>query len=659
VDGSVVLSPDGTFVTFTPDTDFEGIATFDYTVEDSSGLTDTATVDVSVANEIVLFRVNAAGAEIVVADGPNWAADSSAAPSAFLADTGSNDNAAFNVLPGATVAAGTPAAIFQTERWDNAGGTEMQWEFDVDPGIYEVRLFMGNGFGGTSTPGSRVFDVAIEGTVPQNLDDLDLSATFGHLVGGMVTNTVQVVDGTLDIDFLHGVENPLINGIEILQVGTLDADPVVSIVNGDQIVDEGSGQVQISLLTNFTVPADEVVEVSFEIVPGTASGAAPQDFSFTSPTAIFDPVTGIYTDTLIIGGSSSDATINIDIVQDDLEEADELFTVNLTGVSPNAILGTSSATVTISDDDTDTEPGSVVVAINAGGPALTQDGIDFAADTSFVNGTAFADGSPADVSGGNGVQAAFDGTVFETERFGGAAMSYEIPVAPGSYSVELYFAEIFQSTAGARVFDVSVEGQVVLDDFDILAANGGDINQPIVFTVPDTVSPDSFGAANAIDIDFGPSLDNAKISAIVVRNAEAVGGEAQFSITADSNDVQISNFGSNSFQITNTGSKDIAKVEIDVTNALFEDAVFDPFGVAGDSTAKLLTINTAGGTGVIAPDHGTVGNPGTTYIGTGGIEGFEGVQLLFDGDVSGGFNPGETIGFSVDMDPNSIAGSTK
>ncbi|WP_339617460.1 cadherin-like domain-containing protein [uncultured Gilvimarinus sp.] len=45
--GSVVLNGDGS-VTFTPDTDFTGEATFDYTVNDGNGGTDTATVRVNV-----------------------------------------------------------------------------------------------------------------------------------------------------------------------------------------------------------------------------------------------------------------------------------------------------------------------------------------------------------------------------------------------------------------------------------------------------------------------------------------------------------------------------------------------------------------------------------------------------------------------------------
>ncbi|MGB5634434.1 MAG: hypothetical protein WBM86_16855 [Waterburya sp.] len=129
-------------------------------------------------------------------------------------------------------------------------------------------------------------------------------------------------------------------------------------------------------------------------------------------------------------------------------------------------------------------------------------------------------------------------------------------------------------------------------------------------------------------------------------------GKASLEITANNNDVQISNFGDNSFQITNLGDKKIAQIDIDVTNALYPDSVFDPFGQAGDTTSKALNIDNNGSTGVI--DRGKA-----AYIGVGGRSGYKGLQLKFNNNVDGGFEPGETIGFSVDMDPNSVAGSEK
>ncbi|MEM8973609.1 MAG: Ig-like domain-containing protein [Pseudomonadota bacterium] len=104
--------------------------------------------------------------------------------------------------------------------------------------------------------------------------------------------------------------------------------------------------------------------------------------------------------------------------------------------------------------------------------------------------------------------------------------------------------------------------------------------------------------------------------------------------------------------MTNTGTKDIESFNIDVTDAIYPDAVFDPFGLAGDTTAKQMTITGGSGTGVQEPTGGY-------YIGAGGILGYEGVQLDFDSSVDSGFNPGESVAFAVDMDPNSIAGALK
>ena len=444
----------------------------------------TATGDTS---QTILYRVNAGGEQVASLDGDiPWSGDTAGNNSPFLANPGSNSTASFpSVEPGNTVSNIIPGAIFDTERWDEPNGSEMQWAFDVPTeGLYEVRLYMGNGFSGTSNPGERIFDIAIEGEIPNNLDNIDLSSLFGHEVGGVITNTVTVTDGTLDLEFIHGVENPLINGIEIVQLGGGDnpSVPTVSIVGSPYVVNENQGQVQVSLLTDITVPSNETVNVTFEIVPNSATALS--DYEYLSTTATFDQDTGVYTDTVAIAGNSSDVTFSVDILPDNLVESDEAFTVNITEVSSNAQIGNGTGTVTIEDSGT-------------------------------------------------------------TE----------------------------------------------------------------------------FGAAT-------------------------------LSITADSDNVQISNFGNNSFQIANSGNKNIANITIDVTNALYPDSVFDPFGQAGDTVAKGLTINTNGSTGVVI-------DPDNYYIGAGGSAGFEAIQLNFNENVNGGFEPGETIGFSVDMDPNSIAGAQK
>ncbi|MEM8792664.1 MAG: malectin domain-containing carbohydrate-binding protein [Pseudomonadota bacterium] len=546
VNGSAVLDDNGTpddsgddFITFTPDLDFEGTASFDYTISDGTG-EDTGSVSINVSDITVLYRVNAGGAEIAaLPDDPfgstlAWAANTGNGAQSgpgFSVNTGnvSTHNIGGRATTGEfAVPTYVPQGIFAQERWDPASGPEMEFQFGegtLPVGTYTVNLFAGNGFGGTSEPGERVFDVNIEGE--SAFTSVDLSALLGHQVGGMFTWTGLVDDGTLNIEWIHDIENPTVNGIEILGGAfTPEPDPIqVSIVNGGaQTVSEGDGLVQISILTDQTVPADQTVDVTFQIESGTATPGSGGDYEYTGGGTFGG---GTYTDTVSIAGSSSDVQIPISILEDLEIETGETFTVTLTSVSENAEIGTvSSTTVTIQDNDT--PPGAVVAAINAGGPALTQDGIDFVADQFFLNGSTFTDGSNFDINNGNGVQESFDGTIFETERFGGSgggSLNYAIPVTAGLYDVELYFAEIFQPGGsgdgiGARVFDVFVEGQLVLDDFDILAETGGDFNQPIIFSVPTSVDPTSFGDAGLLEISLSASADNAKISGIVVRSAD-------------------------------------------------------------------------------------------------------------------------------------------
>ncbi|MEM6693094.1 MAG: tandem-95 repeat protein [Pseudomonadota bacterium] len=1021
--GFAVLNDNGTpgnsdddFISFTPSPEFEGSTSFDYTVEDSGGLQDVGTVEITVSDTPVLYRVNSGGPELGATDGLiNWEEDTSDNNSQYLLSAGSNNATGFPaVSPGGNVPSSTPGELFDTERWDTAGGAMIQYGFPVTDGFYEVRLFVANGFDGTSGAGSRVFDIEIEGGVItsgdifKDTDDIDLSGQFGHQVGAMISNVVEVTDGTLNIDLVHGsAQNPLINGIEILQAESPDGLSV-SITGGDQTVSEADGTVQISMVASDTVPEDQDIDVTFEIVPGTATPGV--DYDYTESSAQFDQTTGIITDTVTIAGGSSDLQPTIQLLQDTIFEFDEAFTVNIVSVSGNATVGANNtATVTITDDDPSTvpgqvlvrinsggnevasndagpnwsadtagqptpfltttgsntfgssatinvdpaetngvpaaifnnerfdpptgeemsyafsgldegnyrvnlymaegsgdqsapgarnfdvavegsvptvfdeitpfdtygndafvlsyvatvvdgtlnldflhdgpnnpairgieiiaegpvdavdsvdgvavpgedfssdpaapdtivlpaegtttivsnleggngdrdfvnvlipngyrlvevilddyqadefnagflglkegndfvidpaipalgvspdgvvegtdldggvvydqgdigsnllplmnvpgafdgfdadgltgsatfwfnqgggasettitfvteedplEPGDTVIAINAGGPALVQDSTFFVADIHFNNGITFTDNGD-----GNGLQPVFDGTIYETERYNGNtpdALSYSIPVPEGEYLVDLYFAEIFLPNGpgtgiGDRVMDVFIEGSLVLDDLDILAETGGDPNTPFVYTTPVSVSPSDGDNPTTLDISFDKIANNAKVSGIGIRLAEPLpptGGEAVLTVTENSDNVQISNFGNGSFSLTNTGNKNIAKIEIDVSNAIFTDAVFDPFGVAGDTIAKLLTLGSSS-TGAIAPDHGSNANPGSAYIGAGGSDGFEGIQILFDDGVDGGFNPGETLTWAVDMDPNSIAGAEK
>lgn len=107
------------------------------------------------------------------------------------------------------------------------------------------------------------------------------------------------------------------------------------------------------------------------------------------------------------------------------------------------------------------------IAINAGGDARGS----FVADAGYTGGSTYSTTSAIDVSSLTG--SAVPAEVFQTERYG--EFSYTIPnLTPGSaYAVTLYFAEIYNTAAGQRVFDVAINGVTVLSAFDIFVAAGG------------------------------------------------------------------------------------------------------------------------------------------------------------------------------------------
>ncbi len=142
---------------------------------------------------------------------------------------------------------------------------------------------------------------------------------------------------------------------------------------------------------------------------------------------------------------------------------------------------------------------------------------------------------------------------------------------------------------------------------------------------------------------------------IVTKDAPQVAANPQalVEVTPNSNKLDASTYGSNSFKITNIGDTKITSVTFDTTSALFPDLAFDPVGGAGDKTAKCLTKNDDDGVGLLTDAPGG-SSSGCTDGFSGAFGGGYAVLTLDFGD----FEPGETLGFSVDMDPTSTKGSS-
>jgi len=144
--------------------------------------------------------------------------------------------------------------------------------------------------------------------------------------------------------------------------------------------------------------------------------------------------------------------------------------------------------------------GEVVAAINCGGGAFTAaDGTSYAADQYFSGGSTY---STVDAIAGTE-----DDTLYQSERYG--AFTYSVPVPNGTYDVLLQFAEIYETANGARVFDVSLEGAVAVNDLDIHAVAGHDAAHDVLVS----------GMAvsdGALTITTSVVADNPKLSAFTI-----------------------------------------------------------------------------------------------------------------------------------------------
>ena len=106
------------------------------------------------------------------------------------------------------------------------------------------------------------------------------------------------------------------------------------------------------------------------------------------------------------------------------------------------------------------------IRVNAGGGGYTDpQGHVWSADYGYSAGNAYSNGNS--ISNTNAV------TLYQSERWGSGVFQYQFGVPNGSYWVNLKFAEIYFTARGQRVFNVAINGQTVLSNFDIVANAGG------------------------------------------------------------------------------------------------------------------------------------------------------------------------------------------
>jgi hypothetical protein len=216
----------------------------------------------------VLFRVNAGGTEL--ASTPVWTADTLAAPSIYNnaasgGNSGANSNTATIDLTHPSVPAGTPMALFQSQRFDKPAGANMLWDFPVTPGQYEVRLYFAETNSAAGVIGGRQFDVTVEGALV--LDNYDIFADVG-MRKGVMKSFVLAADANIDIDFFRVREDPTIRGIEILSIDPPpvgDAAAKVEVFPGGSIHNSSTAATNSFRIYNNSTGGREIASVSIDL----------------------------------------------------------------------------------------------------------------------------------------------------------------------------------------------------------------------------------------------------------------------------------------------------------------------------------------------------------------------------------------------------------
>jgi hypothetical protein len=103
------------------------------------------------------------------------------------------------------------APIYRTEHYSMTRFIQA-----VPNGNYTVKLHFADTFDGIADKGQRVFSVKVQ---DKELKDLDIFAEVGFGKALVKTFYVSVSNGRLTIVFIPNIENPEINGIEILPAG--------------------------------------------------------------------------------------------------------------------------------------------------------------------------------------------------------------------------------------------------------------------------------------------------------------------------------------------------------------------------------------------------------------------------------------------------------
>lgn len=404
--------------------------------------------------------------------------------------------------------------MFTSERYTNGSGGTLSYSIPVTPNqTYTVKTHHNELYFGkspTAPPtvmaGQRVLDILIEGVL--KVDDFDLFVKNGYNpYTHTFTNITVGSDGLLNIDFDASVQRANIAGISV------EGPNTAIYINAGSLEDHNfNGQ---------TYLGDEArgygASATFEHVPAN-SEALFQTERYMKPnktelTYGFEVPNGTYTvkthhNELWFGkaggGTATADQRKFDIYVEDVLEADgfdlsatniangdpvgDPFTHTFTGVGVtdgflNIRLVKEIDNPNISGISIErTDASGTDIYINTGGDTVTYQGDTYVGENDYFITTN---------AGGNVFNNdAVTGDLFQSERYAtSGTLAITVPVENGVYTVETYHNELWfgfnsqapAATSNQRRKDITIEGVLVEDDFDLYDHTSG-TNEPTVLT---------------------------------------------------------------------------------------------------------------------------------------------------------------------------------
>src|SRR5579872_2903710 len=137
------------------------------------------------------------------------------------------------------------------------------------------------------------------------------------------------------------------------------------------------------------------------------------------------------------------------------------------------------------------------ISVKPGAAYTDSTGVVWSSDSSNCSGGVLASTSHAIIGA---LPAASDQALYQPERYRSSTCTFTAPA--GTYAITIKFTENYWSSAGSRLFGVSINGVTVLSAFDIFAAAGGQyIALDKTFLTTTTGSPITIQFING-SIDF-------------------------------------------------------------------------------------------------------------------------------------------------------------